>query len=433
MLTFQQALQLHQNDQLTDAIEAYLLLFRRNPSAEIAYNLGMAYWKLEFFEKAIHSFSEAIQLRPDYPIAQNNLALVYWQIGDLFKAQDEFLQLLSEDPWNIDILVNLANVYLQQGRPQKGIERLQPLMSQLKHHPSAWGCFAACWLDLGDLAMAQACFHRAQAQDASNPDWVVHLLAPVHDMHPPDFASSLLMQSTLQFSEHWTLAFYQYCMQAWKHGQAIPPKNTPQFCIDSWNYLQKHRHPQTQIFWTVSKTLEYAVSKASLTGWILEFGVRFGTSIRMIQQFSKQEIIGFDSFEGLPIAWHEVPKGSYSTQGLVPDLGDHIQCINGWYAQSLPPFVKEYLHPSNTPIRLLHIDCDLYESTKDVFDHIAPFLSVGSIIVFDEYWMAPHWQEDEWLAWQECCAKNTIQYHYLAWSFVTRQAVVCIDAIASKN
>ena len=429
MTSFEQALLLHQNGQFQEAIRAYLMLIRQNPSAELSYNLGMAYWKMSDFDSAILAFDNALKLRPDYPIAECNLALVYWQKGDLFKTEKQFLHILSEDPWNIDILVNLANVYLQQGRPEKGIQRLQPLMSQLKHHPIAWDCFGACWLDSGDLQMAQACFHRAHTQDGANPEIVVHLLAPIHDLQDSSLSKSFLLQSTLQFPQHWTLTFYQYFMDCWEGKTVIPPLNTPDFCIDSVQYMLSHKTPHTRIFWTVAKTLEYAVQQAHLDGWILEFGVRFGTSIRMLQKYSQQRIVGFDSFQGLPIAWHEVPEGAYSTQGFVPDLGDNISCVDGWYSESLGPFVRQHLLPTKKPIRLLHIDCDLYESTHEVLIEIAPFLQEGSVIIFDEYWMSPHWKEDEWLAWQECCARHNIEYHYLAISFVTRQAVVYIDYI----
>ena len=47
------------------------------------------------------------------------------------------------------------------------------------------------------------------------------------------------------------------------------------------------------------------------------------------------------------------------------------------------------------PIRLLHIDCDLYSSTKDVFDQVYDRLVKGTVIIFDEYWNGPHWREDE--------------------------------------
>ena len=106
----------------------------------------------------------------------------------------------------------------------------------------------------------------------------------------------------------------------------------------------------------------------------------------------------------------------------MPDLGDSIHPVVGWYSESLPPFMKH----NQGPIRLLHIDCDLYSSTKDVFDRVHDRLVKGTVIIFDEYWNGPHWREDEWKAWQECCQEHNLQYEYRAFALLTQQAVIQI-------
>ena len=52
------------------------------------------------------------------------------------------------------------------------------------------------------------------------------------------------------------------------------------------------------------------------------------------------------------------------------------------------------------------------------------FRSEGTVIVFDEYFNFPGWQEDEFRAWQEFAAHNHIQYEYLG--FVSRHQQVAI-------
>ena len=51
-------------------------------------------------------------------------------------------------------------------------------------------------------------------------------------------------------------------------------------------------------------------------------------------------------------------------------------------------------------------------STKDVFDQVYDRLVPGTVIIFDEYWNGPHWREDEWKAWQECCQEHNLKYEY---------------------
>ena len=92
---------------------------------------------------------------------------------------------------------------------------------------------------------------------------------------------------------------------------------------------------------------------------------------------------GFDSFQGLPEAWsaHE-GAGAYSTAGRLPrGRGQRRACIAGWFEDTLPPFLAA--HPG--PIRLLHIDCDLYSSTRTVLEAADARLVAGSVLVFDDF------------------------------------------------
>lgn len=62
----------------------------------------------------------------------------------------------------------------------------------------------------------------------------------------------------------------------------------------------------------------------------------------------------------------------------------------------------------------MHIDCDLYNSTKTIFDNLAPRIKSGTIIVFDEYFNYPNWQQHEYKAFQEFVEDNNIKYEYIA-------------------
>jgi hypothetical protein len=151
----------------------------------------------------------------------------------------------------------------------------------------------------------------------------------------------------------------------------------------------------------------------------LEFGVRFGTSAQILQAIAQCTVTGFDSFEGLPTAWHEQPAGAYSTGGQIPEL-PNVQLIAGWFEDTLPVFV----HQSPKPIRLVNIDCDLYSSTMTVLKELTPLFQAGTIIVFDEYLMNPKWREDEYKAFQEWLQSSGWRYRYRAVSYFTNQVVV---------
>lgn len=133
---------------------------------------------------------------------------------------------------------------------------------------------------------------------------------------------------------------------------------------------------------------------------VLEFGVWFGHSLnRIALAHPAASVFGFDSFYGLPEDW-SFPwvKGSFNVQGKMPiGLPPNAQLIPGWYNESLPLFlqsdiwklaIKKYKaslgHGESAIIALLHIDCDLYSSTKTVLSELAQFIGPGTVIVFDE-------------------------------------------------
>ena len=103
---------------------------------------------------------------------------------------------------------------------------------------------------------------------------------------------------------------------------------------------------------------------------ICEFGVGAGHTLQKIkEQFpTGKTIVGFDSFEGLPENWiPEWRKGSFSQGGEIPKevLGENVSIIKGLFSDTVPKFF-ETTDFKDVELLLLHIDCDLYRSTKDV-------------------------------------------------------------------
>ncbi|MCK2097394.1 class I SAM-dependent methyltransferase [Thauera aromatica] len=165
-------------------------------------------------------------------------------------------------------------------------------------------------------------------------------------------------------------------------------------------------------------------------GIICEFGVRHGHSINHLGKlFPQHKIFGFDSFEGLPEAWHDEAAGSYTTGGRMPSVPENVTLIRGWFNETLPGFIKD--HPD--PIALMNIDCDIYSSTKTVFDLLGPQIVPGTLIVFDEYIGSPNWKEDEFKAFQEWVAARQVRYEYLLASLYTKQVAVRIIAIENNT
>ncbi len=109
-------------------------------------------------------------------------------------------------------------------------------------------------------------------------------------------------------------------------------------------------------------------------------------------------------------------------QGRLPRVDANVRLHKGWFEESLPGFLARY----NEPIRFLNIDCDLYSSTKSVFQHLGSRIGKGTVIVFDEYFCTARWREDEYKAFQEAVQEQGWCYDYLAFNPFSKQASVII-------
>ena len=143
--------------------------------------------------------------------------------------------------------------------------------------------------------------------------------------------------------------------------------------------------------------LDLLFTVQSTEGDIVECGAfRGGSSILMalaLQKLSVNKVIHvFDSFQGLPDPHINKDKGYKRGQfkadydaciTRIRDLGlEHIIRVHkGWFADT----IKDFLASSPTKISLLHIDCDLYTSTKDCFSLFYPFVSPSGVVVLDDF------------------------------------------------
>lgn len=123
---------------------------------------------------------------------------------------------------------------------------------------------------------------------------------------------------------------------------------------------------------------------------VLEFGVFKGDTIRQLRNLFDNhfQVFGFDSFKGLPEDWvfkggqKRIKAGSMNPQ-MIPKI-DGVQIFPGWFKDTIPQYLDRA-----ADIALLHVDCDLYSSTKEVLFGLNRYIKRGTIIVFDE-WVYNH-------------------------------------------
>jgi hypothetical protein len=74
----------------------------------------------------------------------------------------------------------------------------------------------------------------------------------------------------------------------------------------------------------------------------------------------------------------------------------------------------------------MHIDCDLYQSTKTIFSLLADYIKAGTIIHFDEYYNYSGWEMHEHKAFEEFIKQQNLKYEYIAYNAMHQQVTVKI-------
>ena len=144
----------------------------------------------------------------------------------------------------------------------------------------------------------------------------------------------------------------------------------------------------------------------------LEFGVASGNTINYISKFTDDTVYGFDSFEGLPEKWRDgFDKGAFSRSGNLPPVNNNVKLIKGWFSDTLIPFIKTH----NKKVTFIHLDADLYSSTKYILDVLKNYIDDGCIIVFDELVNYPGFDGDtgELKAFYEFITENKVNYSWI--------------------
>ncbi len=174
-----------------------------------------------------------------------------------------------------------------------------------------------------------------------------------------------------------------------------------------------------------------ALELVRFDGLICEFGVYKGYSLRIIADVLKDRpVYGFDSFEGPPEVWRAgFEKGTFKVDAAhMPTFSRNVRIFPGWFESALPNMLNE----DKRPAAFLHIDCDLYSSTECVFDLIAGRLVAGTVIVFDEYFNFPGWEQDEHRALAEAARDFGFDYEYVLYNPNGQQVAIVLTKVCDS-
>jgi len=157
------------------------------------------------------------------------------------------------------------------------------------------------------------------------------------------------------------------------------------FAVENLPFAPTFSHPD--------ETLRHSAGLVAVHGCALEFGVGGGHTLRlMVETLPDRRTVGFDVFTGLPEAWRNgFPAGAFAQEAM-PD-----------------------------------VQADLYSATKTVLELVGSRLVAGSVVLFDEYFNYPGWQDGEHRAWLEYVDKTGLSFHYAGYTYDHEQVIVVVD------
>ena len=341
------------------------------------------------------STHDALDSKSKIAAAHNNIGNSLHRQGSLEEAVTSFQKALSIKPEFAVAHYNLGNLFAE-------LERRDEAMASYEMALSFKPDFAEVYYNLHTLLI-----------DPSNMHPSINCMENAVNINPHRADYRFFLGMLLEYAGRPREATSHFDMV--ENGSTSDRAN-----LDAWRYLKSANRKMPPIIGSRGQAFEIGANASFDDGLILEFGVGFGASIRLIGALLKKEVHGFDSFEGLPEAWHGEPKGSYSTKGEIPIVPENVILHKGWFEHTLPHFIEE----NSAPVRFINIDCDIYSATKYVLESLAKQIIPGTIIAFDEYIGNEYWREDEFKAFQELVLELDWKYEYLCFSFMTKQVVV---------
>ena len=125
---------------------------------------------------------------------------------------------------------------------------------------------------------------------------------------------------------------------------------------------------------------------ARIPGDLAELGVASGASARLIAKHAGERTLHlFDTFEGLP-----APETGDSAKFAAGDFRNHLEDVRKYLAGLNCRFYKGLFPATAAPVANLqfsfvHLDVDLYESTRAGLEFFYPRMSRGGIIISHDY------------------------------------------------
>ena len=426
---FNLAIQYHQKNNLNEAKKIYLQILKINPNHVNAHNnlgaaykqlgeiekakscfekviqlnpndvdghnnLGLLLFELKEIQKAKSFFEKTIQLNPNYVEAHNNLGTIFKELKEFQKAKDCYERAIQLNPNYAMALYNLGIIFKQFGLSQKAVDYFKKAIEINPNYAKAYNGLGIIFNELGNnIKKAKSCFEKALKINPNYADiyWNLHSLVSNID-EAIEILKKLIHIDNNHFNAKSMLACLEYFKGNHKNfNNLINSNDSNDSYIRSFKWVFSLRK-LPKLFFNKKDFFDGVATISDKSRPFYEFGVWNGVSFKyLINTFGRG--FGFDTFTGIPEKWHDNPAGTYSSFGSIPQISGG-EFIVGKFEDTLPKFFSK----KRSVASLINFDADLYSSTICALNNTKDIIDEDTILVFDEFLMNDHWEEDEYKA-----------------------------------
>jgi len=358
---------------------------KKNLTIEETFSLAVKNHQKNNLQIAANLYKETLKINPDHIDANNNLGLIFGALGEFQKAIDCYEKAIQINPNYASVRNNLGLVFEKFKEDNKAISCYEKAIQINPNFTNAYWNLHSC---------------------ASDIDEVLIILKKLYKIDSK-FLKARIMISALQgfkgnFDDFNALVassdFKHPYMRSIKWVFSLP--KLPKIYFNRWDFF------------------DAVVALVDKSRTFYEFGVWNGTSFQYLIN-TLERGFGFDTFTGLPEDWHYDHAGTYSSFGSVPKI-EGGKFIVGKFEDTLPKFFSK-----KRPLAsLINFDADLYSSTLCALNYSNKVIDEKSILIFDEFLMSEHWEQDEYRALNEFCDNSNTTYEVIAVSFFSKQVAV---------
>ena len=289
-----------------EAVSSYEQALRIEPNhSQVLSNLGITLMRLGKRDEALKILRQAVEVDPRNAYAHGNLGNALMRLGKQDEAVAILRQAVEIDPRNAHAYGDLGYALVLQGKVEEGVDYYQQALKINPDIDHVHNKLGNALKQLGKLDEAMSSYYQALKLkpdamtyfnlhslliDSDNMSPAIQCQEAAVKLQPRDIGYKFFLGMLLEYSGRAESAdaYFKEIQQG---------SNLDKARLDAWNYIKSAGTKMPKMIGSAIEAFRLGMDAAPRSGLVLEFGVRFGVSIRQIAGLAKQQVYGFDSFE----------------------------------------------------------------------------------------------------------------------------------------